>query len=82
MRLKKGLFLTFEGGEGAGKTTLIEEVARQLAQEGLPILKTREPGGTPLGEEIRKILLNGHSMTPHAELCLFLAARAEHVRHV
>lgn len=82
MSLKKGVFITFEGGEGAGKSTLIEEVARQLAQEGHSILKTREPGGTPMGEQIRKILLQGETMTPQAELCLFLAARAEHIDRV
>lgn len=82
MKLKKGLFITFEGGEGAGKTTLIEEVARQLSHEGLPLLKTREPGGTPLGEQVRKMLLQGEAMTSEAELCLFLAARAQHVAQI
>jgi dTMP kinase len=82
MKLKKGLFITFEGGEGAGKSTLIEEIFRQLVQEGFSVLKTREPGGTSLGEQIRKILLLGETMTPQAELCLFLAARAEHIDQI
>lgn len=82
MNLKRGVFITFEGGEGAGKSTLIDEVIRQLIQEGHPVLKTREPGGTPMGEQIRKILLQGEAMTPQAELCLFLAARAEHINRI
>ncbi len=84
MRLSSGLLITFEGGEGAGKTTLIEEVARQLQSEGYPLIKTREPGGTKMGEEIRHLLLQ-HSDTkvsPYAELCLFLASRAQHVAQV
>ncbi len=80
--MKRGLFITFEGGEGAGKSTLIDQVSLQLTREGHSILKTREPGGTPLGEQIRKILLQGESMTAEAELCLFLAARAEHINQV
>ena len=83
MKLKRGLFLTFEGGEGAGKTTLIEEIARQLAAEGFSVLKTREPGGTKLGEHIRALLLQqGVPVSPYAELCLFLASRAQHILEV
>lgn len=84
-KLKQGLFITFEGGEGAGKTTLIEEIALQLASEGHSVLKTREPGGTKLGEHVRQILLQ-HSqdmpVSPYAELCLFLASRAQHILEV
>ncbi|MDE3046114.1 MAG: dTMP kinase [Verrucomicrobiota bacterium] len=83
--MRKGLFITFEGGEGAGKTTLIEEIEKTLHAQGLPILKTREPGGTHLGEKVRELLLQktaGPSMTPHAELCLFLASRAQHIAEV
>ncbi len=81
-QLKSGLLITFEGGEGAGKTTLIEEIARQLTSEGYSVLKTREPGGTKLGEHIRKILLQEGSISPYAELCLFLASRAQHILEV
>ena len=74
-------FITFEGGEGAGKTTLIEHVARQLTSEGRVVLKTREPGGTPLGEKIRALLLehSSHPISSVTELYLFLASRAQHV---
>lgn len=82
-KLKQGLFITFEGGEGAGKTTLIEEIARTLASEGFSVLKTREPGGTKLGEHIRAMLLqHTDPVSPHAELCLFLASRAQHILEV
>ncbi len=82
---KKGLFFTFEGGEGAGKTTLIEGLAKKLATLDFSVVKTREPGGTKLGEHIRNILLD-HSATmsicPRAELSLFLASRSQHVEEV
>lgn len=82
-QLKQGLFITFEGGEGAGKTTLIEEIARQLGSEGYGVLKTREPGGTQLGEHIRTLLLqHAEPVSPYAELCLFLASRAQHILEV
>lgn len=82
--LRRGVFITFEGGEGAGKTSLIEEVARQLASEGVQVVKTREPGSTHLGEYIRTLLLNptGQMISPYAELCLFLASRAQHLQEV
>lgn len=78
----KGLFITFEGGEGAGKTTLIERVRAELEQQGQTVLATREPGGTALGEQIREWLLSPKVTVPivaRAELCLFLAARAQHI---
>lgn len=80
----KGLFITFEGGEGAGKTTLIEAIAQQLSSERRSVLKTREPGGTPLGEEIREILLKPRKekLSPYAELSLFLASRAQHIQEL
>ncbi len=86
-RLKKrdkGLFITFEGGEGAGKTTLIHLVVEELKKKGLPLLQTRAPGGTPFGEHIRELLLHFHEWHPSkkAELLLFLADRAEHVDKV
>lgn len=78
----KGLFITFEGGEGAGKTTLLERVVIWFVEKGKSVLKTREPGGTPLGEEIRTLLLQKRQtpLSPYAELSLFLASRAQHVR--
>ncbi len=80
---KRGLFITFEGGEGAGKTTLIEGIARKLASNGFPVLKTREPGGTKLGEHIRVLLLqHTEPVSPYSELCLFLASRAQHILEV
>lgn len=82
--LRHGVFITFEGGEGAGKSTLIDEVARHLASEGIQVVKTREPGSTHLGEHIRTLLLNHAQgdVSPYAELCLFLAARAQHLQEV
>jgi dTMP kinase len=79
-----GIFISFEGGEGAGKTTLIEELSSSLAQLHFKILKTREPGGTKLGEHIRSLLLQHKdlSISPRAELCLFLASRAQHVEEI
>jgi len=80
-KCESGLFITFEGGEGSGKTTLIEKVAQYLHLHDYPFLTTREPGGTKLGEEIRSILLKlrSESMSSYAELCLFLSSRAQHI---
>lgn len=83
--LHRGVFITFEGGEGAGKSTLIEEVARQLASDGYYVVKTREPGGTHLGEHIRALLLDhssNHPLCAYSELCLFLASRAQHIEEI
>jgi dTMP kinase len=75
-------FVTFEGGEGSGKTTQIKLAADWLKEHGISALSTAEPGGTPLGRKIREILLNRSSCTidAEAELLLFAAARAQHVR--
>jgi dTMP kinase len=84
-RLSRGFLVTFEGGEGAGKTTLIEGMARTLASDGYFTVKTREPGGTHLGEHIRSLLLDSCAscaISPYAELCLFLASRAQHIEEV
>jgi len=81
----QGLFITFEGGEGAGKTTLIDEVSRALASRGLEVLKTREPGGTKLGEHIRNLVLQhsgDYQLSPLTELALFLTSRAQQVEEV
>ena len=78
------LFITFEGVEGSGKTTQIHLLKKYLTGRGIPCTITREPGGPPISEEIRKILLNpDHSeMAPLTELLLYEAARAQHVEEV
>jgi dTMP kinase len=78
------LFVTFEGVEGSGKTTQIERLKRYLAQKGVPCKVTREPGGSPIGEKVRKILLNPahQEMSPLSELLLYEASRAQHVIEV
>ncbi len=79
------LFITFEGGEGAGKSTLIERVAAVLQKKGRPVVTTREPGGTQLGEHIRHWLLNRDfiiKVSKPAELMLFLASRAQHLEEL
>lgn len=74
----KGLFITFEGVEGAGKTTQIERLRSALAESGFSPYVTREPGGESVAESIRDVLLNPERViTPTAELLLFLAARAQ-----
>jgi dTMP kinase len=78
------MFITFEGGEGAGKTTLIEKVYEWVKLRGAPVLKTRAPGATKAGETIRAMLLNGQdlSLVKRCELFLFLADRAQHVEEI
>ena len=77
------VFITFEGGEGSGKSTQSELLARALTASGRRVLRLREPGGTELGESLRELLLHRRAgMSPEAELLLFLAARAELVRAV
>ncbi len=78
------LFVTFEGGEGAGKTTLIRKLEAVLRQQGAQVVVTREPGGTSLGEQIRHLLLNQHTtpISPLSELLLFLTARAQHIEEL
>ncbi|KAB2932292.1 MAG: dTMP kinase [Candidatus Contendobacter sp.] len=82
--MASGCFITVEGGEGAGKTTQLEFMREYLEQAGCRMTLTREPGGTPLGEEIRALLL-GHrhdSMALATETLLMFAARAEHLARV
>ncbi|WP_439543878.1 dTMP kinase [Hyphomicrobium sp.] len=79
--MTRGKFITFEGGEGAGKTTQVARLAERLRAGGIETVITREPGGTPLGESIREVVL-GASPEPVTELLLFAAARAEHVAKV
>ena len=82
---KKGLFITFEGSEGCGKSTQITLLAEHLRSMGLDPLLLREPGGTVIGEAIRHLLQHapeGEALTPEAELLLFAASRAQLVREV
>ena len=77
----RGRLVTFEGGEGSGKSTQAAALAARLEAAARPAVRLREPGGTPLGEALRDLLLHGGpEITPEAELLLFLAARAELVR--
>jgi dTMP kinase len=76
------VFVTFEGLDGSGKTTQVELLRETLQREGREVVATREPGGTPLGEEIRRLLLHWSELSPWAEAALFAAARAELVSEV
>jgi dTMP kinase len=83
--MSTGTFITFEGSEGCGKSTQIEVLARKLRGVGYRVRTLREPGGTPIGEEIRFTLKhskNNAAMTPEAELLLMNASRAQLVREV
>lgn len=77
----RGRFITIEGGEGAGKSTMIDRVAEWLEASGCRVVRTREPGGTELAEKLRKILLDKDnvSLSSKAELMLVFAARAQHL---
>lgn len=77
----RGRFITFEGIDGAGKTTQIDRLEHFLRSNAIEVVRTREPGGTPLGEKIRGLLL-GDDMGVTAETLLFFAGRAEHVERV
>lgn len=74
------MFITFEGPEGAGKTTAIRTVAERLRERGKAVTVTREPGAGAFGAQVREILLHGEEMPSESELFLFLADRANHVR--
>jgi dTMP kinase len=78
----RGLFITVEGIDGSGKTTVANAVAERLRREGFAVVVTAEPGGTPLGERLRQLLLHEKPLSAWAEAFLFLAARAEHVAQV
>ena len=80
--MQRGKFITFEGGEGAGKSTQAKRLAERLESIGIAALVTREPGGTPLGEDIRGLILKDRPQDPLTELLLFAAARAEHMTAV
>jgi dTMP kinase len=80
----RGRFITFEGGEGLGKSTQLGHTAEWLRDAGHEVVVTREPGGTPRAERLRALLLerSGEAMTPACELLLMFAARATHVANV
>ncbi len=82
--MTRGLFITFEGIEGSGKTTQATLLVEYLKSKNIPVLYTREPGGTPIGDQIRKVLLNteNHRMTGLTELLLYGASRAQHVEQL
>lgn len=77
----RGIFITFEGMDGCGKTTQMRRLARRLKREGRSVLQTAEPGGTQIGSQIRGILLDSKNrdLSPTAELLLYFAARAQNV---
>ncbi|MDN3986502.1 dTMP kinase [Zwartia vadi] len=78
---RRGLFLTFEGVDGAGKSTHVEWTVEQLRARGLSVVSTREPGGTPIGERLRELLLH-EPMGLECETLLMFAARAQHIKEV
>ena len=82
--MKRGLFLSFEGGEGSGKSLQARGLAQTLLERGRDVVLTREPGGTAAGERIRDILLHAREipLSPEAQLLLFSSARAQLVREV
>ena len=82
--MKKGLFITLEGIEGAGKSTAVDFIEDFLTKEGHDVIKTREPGGAVIGEQIREILLKNenYTLTYNTELLLVFSARAQHIQEV
>ncbi|MGX9965182.1 dTMP kinase [Roseomonas sp. F4] len=76
---RPGRFITLEGGEGAGKSTQARWLAAHLAGRGLPVVLTREPGGAPGAEAMRRLLLGGQGLDPVAEALLVFAARRDHL---
>ncbi len=84
-RVSRGLFITFEGSEGCGKSTQVKRLVVRLERARIPFLVTREPGGTPIGEKIRDLLQfapEGKAMQPETELLLFEASRSQLVREL
>jgi len=78
---RRGLFLNFEGMDGCGKTTQARMAAERLRKEGYEVLESVEPGGTPIGQQVRRILLDpaNEALAPRAELLLYFACRAQNV---
>jgi dTMP kinase len=83
-KLLPGLFIAFEGGDGAGKSTQAAELAKALESGGFTVLRTREPGGTAIGEKLRSLVLDhGHGhIDAHTEALIFAASRAAHANQV
>ena len=79
---QRGVFIAFEGGDGAGKTTQVRLLAQRLAAAGREPLLTRQPGGTALGRRLRDLVLHGDPMTARAEALIFAADKAQHVEEV
>jgi len=81
---RKGIFITFEGIEGCGKTTQVKLLSGRLRNHGIPVLATREPGGTLIGKTIRRILLDSRNtaIAPKTEWLLYAADRAQHVQEI
>lgn len=77
-----GLFITFEGGDGAGKTTQSELLAQWLRERDYEVVHTREPGGSSLGDSVRNVLLHGGHVMPRAEALLYAADRAQNIAEV
>ena len=82
--MNRGRFITVEGADGSGKTTQLEYIGRKIAEKGIPLVKTREPGGTALGERLREILLGKTDLRigMNSELLLMFAARVQHLEQV
>ena len=78
--MKRGCFLSLEGGEGVGKTTNLTFIADFLRRHGIEVVITREPGGVPLAETLRELILDEAGLQPEAELLLIFAGRVQHVR--
>jgi len=78
------MFITLEGPEGSGKSTQIKRLAKRLESMGFPVITTREPGGTPIGDQIRQVLvrMENKELHPRTEILLFLAARAQLVEQL
>ena len=77
-----GMFISFEGGEGSGKTTIIETLIKALEAKGYNVVRTREPGGVPIAEQIRNVILdvNNTAMCYETEALLYAAARMQHLK--
>lgn len=82
--MERGKFIVLEGGEGVGKSTNLQFIADWLRARGIPFIQTREPGGTPLAEQLRELLLckREEAVDPTAELLMVFAARAQHLTQV
>jgi dTMP kinase len=80
----RGKFITIEGLDGCGKSTQLEKLAKVLRKDGLQVVVTREPGGTPTGDKIRRLLLDTGTanLSPYAELALMFASRAQHIKEI